>query len=143
MSGRGGGGSNTNGGTRGGSHNRGGGGGGGGGRRGGNNNNNNNSSTPSTRPKKEQILDLSRYTGSRVRVQFVGGREVTGVLSGYDGLMSLVLDDVRESDRDCDGKLLTSTRSLGQVVVRGPTLVMIAPVDGSEEIPNPFVQPEA
>lgn len=112
-------------------------------RRGGGNSGSAPSSTPSTRPKKEQILDLSRYMSKSVRVQFVGGREVVGVLKGFDGLMSLVLDDVRERLRDGDGKLLDATRDLGLVVVRGPTLVLIAPVDGSEEIANPFVQQEA
>jgi hypothetical protein len=36
----------------------------------------------------------------------------------------------------------TSTRSLGLLVARGTLLVLIAPVDGSEEIENPFVQAE-
>ena len=36
----------------------------------------------------------------------------------------------------------TSTRSLGLLVARGTLLVLIAPVDGSEEIENPFVQGE-
>ena len=34
----------------------------------------------------------------------------------------------------------TSTRSLGLLVARGTLLVLISPVDGSEQIPNPFVQ---
>lgn len=34
----------------------------------------------------------------------------------------------------------TSTRSLGLLVARGTLLVLISPVDGSEEIENPFVQ---
>lgn len=33
-----------------------------------------------------------------------------------------------------------STRSLGLLVARGTLLVLISPVDGSEEIANPFVQ---
>lgn len=36
----------------------------------------------------------------------------------------------------------TSTRSLGLLVARGTLLVLISPVDGSEEIENPFVQNE-
>jgi len=36
----------------------------------------------------------------------------------------------------------TSTRSLGLLVARGTLLVLISPVDGSEEIENPFVQGE-
>ena len=33
-----------------------------------------------------------------------------------------------------------SSRQLGLVVARGTLLVLVAPVDGSEEIPNPFLQ---
>ena len=32
----------------------------------------------------------------------------------------------------------TSTRSLGLIVARGTLLVLISPLDGSEEIANPF-----
>jgi len=35
-----------------------------------------------------------------------------------------------------------SSRALGLVVARGTLLVLVSPVDGSEEIPNPFVQQE-
>jgi U6 snRNA-associated Sm-like protein LSm7 len=38
--------------------------------------------------------------------------------------------------------LTEKTRDLGLVVVRGPLLLTIAPVDGSEVIENPFVQPQ-
>ncbi|KAI0112897.1 like-Sm domain-containing protein [Daldinia grandis] len=90
------------------------------------------------RPKKENILDLSKYVDKRIAVKFNGGREVTGTLKGYDALMNLVLDDVQEVMRDDEGK--EATRSLGLVVARGTLLVVISPVDGSEEIENPFGQ---
>ncbi|RKF79648.1 U6 snRNA-associated Sm-like protein LSm7 [Golovinomyces cichoracearum] len=77
-------------------------------------------------------------------------RIVTGFLKGYDALMNLVLDDVEESMHDSQENMLIkkivddenkiTTRSLGLVVVRGTLLVLISPVDGSEEIANPFVQ---
>lgn len=35
-----------------------------------------------------------------------------------------------------------SSRQLGLVVARGTLLVLVSPVDGSEEIANPFVQQE-
>jgi U6 snRNA-associated Sm-like protein LSm7 len=35
-----------------------------------------------------------------------------------------------------------SSRALGLVVARGTLLVLVSPVDGSEEIANPFVQQE-
>ncbi|PMD33502.1 U6 snRNA-associated Sm-like protein LSm7 [Hyaloscypha variabilis F] len=92
------------------------------------------------RPKKENILDLGKYMDKKICVKFTGGREVTGTLKGYDALMNLVLDDVDEVVRDDEGN--TSTRPLGLVVARGTLLVLVSPVDGSEEIANPFVQAE-
>ncbi|KAK9367573.1 hypothetical protein V1509DRAFT_640630 [Lipomyces kononenkoae] len=98
------------------------------------------------RPKKEAILDLAKYQDREIRVKFAGGREVTGILKGYDQLMNLVLDDVVEHLRgevEEDGQPPEDqTRPLGLVVVRGPLLLLISPTDGSEEIANPFVQNE-
>ncbi|KAL8346013.1 hypothetical protein RB601_004129 [Gaeumannomyces tritici] len=94
------------------------------------------------RPKKENILDLARYMDKEVQVKFNGGREaenaVTGTLKGYDALMNLVLDDVKETMRDDDGN--ETSRPLGLVVIRGTLLVALSPTDGSEPIANPFVQ---
>ncbi|KAF7533647.1 hypothetical protein G7054_g6902 [Neopestalotiopsis clavispora] len=90
------------------------------------------------RPKKENILDLGKYMDKRITVKFNGGRECTGTLKGYDALMNLVLDEVQEVVRDDEGN--ESTRPLGLVVARGTLLVVISPVDGSEEIQNPFAE---
>jgi U6 snRNA-associated Sm-like protein LSm7 len=92
------------------------------------------------KPKKENILDLSKYIDKEVRVKFSGGREVSGTLKGYDQLMNLVLDDVKESMRDDEGN--ENMRSLGLIVARGTLIVLISPADGSEQIANPFVQAE-
>ncbi|EFE31190.1 U6 snRNP-associated protein Lsm7, partial [Trichophyton benhamiae CBS 112371] len=115
------------------------------------------------KPKKENILDLTKYMDKEVNVKFNGGREVTGVLKGYDQLMNLVLDDVKETMRgktvhldfkEVDGLNMfadwlgvddndnVTTRSLGLIVARGTLLVLLSPADGSEEIANPFVQQE-
>lgn len=75
-----------------------------------------------------------------ITVKFNGGREVVGTLKGYDQLMNLVLDDVKEVMRDDEGN--ESSRPLGLIVARGTLLVLISPVDGSEEIANPFIQAE-
>lgn len=74
----------------------------------------------------------------------MGGREVTGVLKGFDKLLNLVLDETKEFDKDPDDpyKLLDTTRTLGVTVCRGSTVMLICPMDGYEEIANPFVQPE-
>lgn len=61
---------------------------------------------------------------------------VTGTLKGYDPLMNLVLDEVKETMRDDAGN--ETTRPLGLTVARGTMIVLIAPTDGSEEIANPF-----
>lgn len=92
------------------------------------------------KPKREAILDLSKYVNERIRVKFTGGREVTGVLKGFDQLLNLVLDDVVEQ-LQTDGE--PTSRPLGLVVLRGPTITLLSPVDGFEEIANPFLAQEA
>ncbi|KAK7538866.1 hypothetical protein IWX49DRAFT_588824 [Phyllosticta citricarpa] len=92
------------------------------------------------RPKKENILDLAKLMDKEISVKFNAGREVTGTLKGYDQLMNLVLDNVKEIMRDDEGN--ESHRSLGLIVARGTLLVLISPLDGSEEIANPFAPPE-
>ncbi|KAJ4341766.1 U6 snRNP-associated protein Lsm7 [Ascochyta clinopodiicola] len=90
------------------------------------------------RPKKENILDLSKYMDKQITVKFSGGREVIGTLKGYDQLMNLVLDEVKEAMTDDEGNV--RYRKLGLIVARGTLLVVISPIDGSEEIANPFIQ---
>ncbi|KAG8761319.1 Sm-like protein lsm7, partial [Ceratobasidium sp. 423] len=85
------------------------------------------------KPRREAILDLSKYQDERIRVKFTGGRQVTGVLKGYDQLLNLVLDDVQEERQEPT----PHTRTLGLAVLRGPTITILSPVDGSEEIENP------
>lgn len=107
---------------------RGGGGGGGGGGRGGSDRGSSrggrggHAQAGGEKPKKENILDLTKYMDKEITVKFNGGREgacdpsvlgqgeignevvadpfllgtVTGTLKGYDQLMNLVLDDVKE-----------------------------------------------
>ncbi|KAF1809480.1 LSM-domain-containing protein [Eremomyces bilateralis CBS 781.70] len=75
-----------------------------------------------------------------IRVKFNGGREVIGLLKGFDQLMNLVLDEVKETVRDEEGN--ESTRPLGLVVARGTLLTAISPLDGSQEIQNPFLNAE-
>lgn len=89
------------------------------------------------RPKKENIIDLNRFMDKQLKIKFNGGREVVGVLKGFDQLMNLVLDEVQEYMRDDEGN--EGTRPLGLVVARGTLLTLISPVDGSEEIANPFL----
>lgn len=70
---------------------------------------------------KDQVFDLAKYENQRVRVRFQGGREVDGILKGYDKLDNLVLDDCIEFLRDPEDQSRTTdkTRKLGLVVARG------------------------
>ncbi|TMW69220.1 hypothetical protein Poli38472_001376 [Pythium oligandrum] len=94
--------------------------------------------------RRDQILDLAKYIDQPVRVKFFGGREVHGFLKGYDQLVNLVLDDCVEYLRDpSDASRVTDeTRKVGLVVCRGTSVTLISPVDGTEEIPNPFLPQE-
>ncbi|CAK4083588.1 unnamed protein product [Aphanomyces euteiches] len=85
--------------------------------------------------KRDPILDLAKYIDQAVRVKFAGGREVCGNLKGYDQLVNLVLDDAVEYF-ETPGK----TRELGLLVCRGTSVMLISPVEGTEEIANPFAQ---
>ncbi|KAF9675608.1 hypothetical protein SADUNF_Sadunf09G0049900 [Salix dunnii] len=95
---------------------------------------------------------------------------VTGTLKGYDQLLNLVLDEAVESLRaisftppfhldgldyvivqalelhfgDSDDPLKTTdqTRRLGLIVCRGTAVMLVSPTDGTDEIANPFVQPD-
>ncbi|ODQ63245.1 hypothetical protein NADFUDRAFT_28902, partial [Nadsonia fulvescens var. elongata DSM 6958] len=92
-------------------------------------------------PKRDAIIDLSKYENKSIHVKFTGGRQITGILKGYDQLMNLVLDNVVEQLSDPDDANIPSgkERKLGLVVVRGPLLQSIYPEDGTEIIENPFL----
>lgn len=45
------------------------------------------------------IIDLSRLAEQEVMVRLSGGRQVRGILKGWDPLLNLVLDDVVEELR--------------------------------------------
>ncbi|CAI0448670.1 unnamed protein product [Linum tenue] len=69
---------------------------------------------------------------------------VTGTLKGYDQLLNLVLDEAREFLRDPEDPMKTTdqTRQLGLIVCRGTAVMLVSPTDGTDEIANPFVQPD-
>ncbi|KAH7544779.1 hypothetical protein FEM48_Zijuj01G0022400 [Ziziphus jujuba var. spinosa] len=109
--------------------------------------------------RKETVLDLAKFVDKGVQVKLTGGRQVTGTLKGYDQLLNLVLDEAVEFLRDPDDPLKTTdqTRRLGLIVwvflvfpfallvyevCRGTAVMLVSPTDGTDEIANPFVQPE-
>ena len=85
--------------------------------------------------KKESIIDLSQYIDKKINVKFVGGREVQGILKGFDPVVNLVLDETKEFlrgksrvyfdfclDQNDKYKKTGKTRYLGLVFARGPTV---------------------
>ncbi|KAI5679610.1 hypothetical protein M9H77_00837 [Catharanthus roseus] len=97
-----------------------------------------------TSGRKETVLDLAKFVDKGVQVKLTGGRQVTGTLKGYDQLLNLVLDEAVEFLRDADDPLKTTdqTRRLGLIVCRGTAVMLVSPTDGTDEIANPFVQPD-
>lgn len=49
-----------------------------------------------TGTQQQSILELSKMMDSVVRVKCIGGRELQGILRGYDDLVNLVIDDCDE-----------------------------------------------
>ncbi|KAK9803369.1 hypothetical protein WJX73_010180 [Symbiochloris irregularis] len=90
--------------------------------------------------RKENALDLAKFVDKGVRVKLAGGREVEGVLKGYDQLLNLVLDQTTEylRDKDDPSRISNDTRKLGLTVCRGTAVMMVSPTSGTQEISNPF-----
>jgi len=95
----------------------------------------------------EPVINLEKYMEKRLRVRFVGGREVVGTLKGFDGLVNVVLDDTTEElpapaagagAGAGAGAAPATTRYLGLVVCRGPNVLVVGPDEGLREIANPF-----
>lgn len=90
--------------------------------------------------RQKNILDLNKYLNKPVHVKFSGGRDMEGILKGYDPLLNLVLDECVEAITDPADpfKLTEEKRKLGLVVCRGNQISVISPLDGTEEIENPW-----
>ncbi|GAB0493696.1 hypothetical protein MMPV_004981 [Pyropia vietnamensis] len=93
-------------------------------------------------------LDLSNHVDHLVIVKLSGGRQVRGILKGWDPLVNLVLDETIEELRDETDAYKPSgmERKLGLIVARGTSVMTISPADGVGVLhENPFVSegPEA
>lgn len=89
------------------------------------------------------ILDLAKHADNMVHVKLAGGRQVRGILKGWDPLVNLVLDDAVEEMRDPLDPYRQSgkERKLGLLVARGTSVMTISPASGMHQlIENPFVE---
>jgi U6 snRNA-associated Sm-like protein LSm7 len=57
---------------------------------------------------KESVINLAPYIDKKIRVKFVGGREVVGILKGADPICNLVLDETIEFLVDSKNGSLTN-----------------------------------
>ncbi|TRY74825.1 hypothetical protein TCAL_04537 [Tigriopus californicus] len=63
--------------------------------------------------------ELKKFMDKRISLKLNGGRNVEGVLRGFDPFMNLVLDDSVEQAKSGDRK------NIGMVVIRGNSVVML------------------
>ncbi|CAA9990130.1 U6 snRNA-associated Sm-like protein LSm7, putative [Plasmodium knowlesi strain H] len=100
--------------------------------------------TPAYNKENKFMTDIKKFMNQKIRVKFDGGREVVGNLIGHDAIFNLVLDKTEEYIRDPNDSLVITekTRSIGLVVARGTSIALITPVDGTQEIANPFISEE-
>jgi len=101
--------------------------------------------------KKKALLDLEKYLNKAVVVRLLGGREMRGILKGFDSNMNLVLNSSAEAVRDPkdftrplrgEQNGAEVMRELGAVVCKGASVMVVMPQDGMAEIDNPFLAGE-
>lgn len=103
---------------------------------------------------KESIINYDYLKNKRVILKFTSGREIEGIMKGYDQIGSVVLDEANEileenilmnteiesdlkNDKDIHKNRLK--RFLGFIYARGPSIAVLIPKDQAEIIENPFV----
>ncbi|KAK6589585.1 hypothetical protein RS030_203039 [Cryptosporidium xiaoi] len=86
------------------------------------------------------VIGLTKFNNKEIKVKLCGGREVSGILRGFDGITNLVLDETVEYIPDNSNTNNEKKRYLGLIVIRGATVLMICPKDGNEIIDNPFYE---
>ncbi len=90
---------------------------------------------------KESVINLAPYVDKKIRVKFVGGREVIGILKGADPICNLVLDETVEFLIDSKtGFLSNKERELGILIARGTSVLAICDENGFGEVANPYAE---
>ena len=90
---------------------------------------------------KESVINLAPYVDKKIRVKFVGGREVIGILKGADPICNLVLDETVELLIDAKtGFLSDQNRELGILIARGTSVLSICDENGFGEVENPYAE---
>ena len=73
--------------------------------------------------------DLQILMDKRLTVHLNGGRQVTGILAGFDQFMNIVLDECVAPLTQTPGSAGTVERLGSGVVIRGNSIVTIEPLE--------------
>uniref|UniRef100_A0A0A9ZHI1 U6 snRNA-associated Sm-like protein LSm7 n=1 Tax=Lygus hesperus TaxID=30085 RepID=A0A0A9ZHI1_LYGHE len=90
---------------------------------------------------KEPFIEFANLMNKQIKVTLINTDIIIGTLCGIDNLINLVVNDsTHQYTITKDGENQVVTRYLGRVICRSLNIVSIAPIDGSMNIPNPFLQ---
>merc|ERR1712142_355671 len=67
--------------------------------------------------------ELKKFMDKRLALQINGGRQLSGILRGYDPFMNLVIDEAVEKKKNGD------QQQIGMVVIRGNSIIMLEALD--------------
>ncbi|KAL8599478.1 hypothetical protein ACOMHN_065277 [Nucella lapillus] len=67
--------------------------------------------------------ELKKYMEKKITLKLNGKRSITGILRGFDPFMNLVVDESIEETKSGE------KRSIGMVVVRGNSIVLLEALD--------------
>jgi len=67
--------------------------------------------------------ELKKFMDKKLALQINGGRQITGILRGYDPFMNLVIDEGVEK------KKTGEMHQVGMVVIRGNSIIMLEALD--------------
>ncbi|XP_023220344.1 probable small nuclear ribonucleoprotein G [Centruroides vittatus] len=67
--------------------------------------------------------ELKRYMDKKMCLKLNGGRQVSGILRGFDPFMNLVMDEAVEETKGGE------KHNIGMVVVRGNSIVLLETLD--------------
>ncbi|XP_019868950.1 small nuclear ribonucleoprotein G [Aethina tumida] len=67
--------------------------------------------------------ELKKFMDKKLQLKLNGGRNVSGILRGFDPFMNLVVDECVEECKD------GSKNNIGMVVIRGNSIIMLEALD--------------
>jgi len=67
--------------------------------------------------------ELKKFMDKRIQLKLNGGRQVEGILRGFDPFMNVVLDETVEETKQ------GARNAIGMVVIRGNSVVMLEAKD--------------